>query len=217
MVDDPPHTVTCAVCGVTRLSELASVAPRPPCPECGGTNVSISVSLHEELTFTSSVSATLDPSDQERDWKRRWQEAERRLADLFKPRTDGMSAESIHAARGELHSFYVDCYHLKDYLKNEAATTGVSKQQVEDAITADPALALLADLANLDKHAVLTRRLRSAHTPKIVAASGTSGPGDGWRLNLEIDHGGAKLDGLKVASEALDAWRAHLTTWGLLK
>jgi hypothetical protein len=58
-----------------------------------------------------------------------------------------LSSEAIHAARHQLHSLYIQAYHLKDALKDESTTTGVGGQKVEDAITNTPELALLADLA----------------------------------------------------------------------
>jgi hypothetical protein len=76
---------------------------------------------------------------------------------------------------------------------------------VEDAITNTPELALLADLANLanldnlDKHARLTKSARSGDVPRIVAACGHSEADGGWRLDLEIAHGGRTLDGVEVA------------------
>jgi hypothetical protein len=60
-----------------------------------------------------------------------------------------MSGVAINAANHRLQSFYIQAYHLKDALKSAPA--------IEPAIAADPALALLADLANLDKHSRLNR------------------------------------------------------------
>lgn len=121
-------------------------------------------------------------------------------------------------ARDELHSFYIECYHLKDALIVEASTLGITKRQVEDAITADPVLALLADLANLDKHAKLNTSkhpARSGHVPAIGHASGASNSA-GWRLELPIIHAGTERDGLDVARQAVEAWRRLLTGWKLL-
>lgn len=214
-MDNSPHMLTCFGCGTTRPSDLASITPRPPCPKCGSVNVNIGVSLHAELTQTASVSATLTPSDQARGWERRWKEIERKGAALFEPRPGGMSADLIHAAHDELQTFYISCYHLKDSLISEAASTGVDGQTIERAITANPALALLADLANLDKHAKLNTRPRNGHLPKIAHARSTSTE-SGWRLDLTIVHAGVERDGLTVAAEAVDAWKLALTGWGLL-
>jgi hypothetical protein len=51
----------------------------------------------------------------------------------------------------------------------------------------------------------------------IVRATGTrSSESDGWRLNLEIDQGGRRLDGLQVAKDAVDAWRKAVPGWRLV-
>jgi hypothetical protein len=82
---------------------------------------------------------------------------------------------------------------------------------------ADPALSLLADLANLDKQSRLNRPPRSGEVPRIVSVSGEQpGSGGGWRLCLRIQHKGQALDGMDIAREAMDAWRTYLRTFGLL-
>lgn len=88
---------------------------------------------------------------------------------------------------------------------------------MEAAVTNEPALALLADLANLDKHGNLNRPPRSGHVPMILGASGSSSTANGgWKLELEIEDDGARLDGLEVAGEAVTAWRRVLSGWGLI-
>jgi hypothetical protein len=42
-----------------------------------------------------------------------------------------------------VHSFYVQTYHIKDALIADAASTGTAEAVVEQAVTGDPALALL--------------------------------------------------------------------------
>jgi hypothetical protein len=52
--------------------------------------------------------------------------------------------------------------------------------------------------------------------PALKDLSGTSLPGGGWRLDLEIEHGSKVVDGLELASEAVDAWRGLLEGWSLI-
>ena len=197
--------------------ELAKGAPRTSCPTCGSIAITVSHELRVSMAISGTVDASLRPGDQTRGWNRRWIEIERDLADLLKPHLGGCSAEEIHGARHRLHSFYIQAYHLKDATKAEHASTGVAKATVEAAITNEPALALLADLANLDKHGNLNKPPRSGDVPRIQGAAGTSSSGRaGWRLDLEIDHAGKQHDGLGVAEDAVDAWRSVLRQWGLL-
>jgi hypothetical protein len=186
---------------------------------CGGTAVTYGRAIHEVTNTEGHLTTLLIPGDQSRDWKRRFAEAERELKELLEPRTGSRSAERINNERHKLHSFYVQTYHIKDALTADAASTGVAAAVVEQAVTNDPALALLADLANLDKHGKLDKGSRSGHVPMIKGAKGTTAhtsQPETWRLDLEIEHAGRTLDGLQVADEAVRSWRQHLTGWGLL-
>ena len=151
--------------------------------------------------------------DHTRDWKRRWHEIE--SAAILGPQPGGISDTTIHAARADLEAFYVECFHLRDHLANDASVP-LNRKQIDDAINATPPLALVADLANVGKHAVLHYTLHSGHEPTIVSEGATSGDGDGWRLKVEVDHAGSRLDGVTVANDAVAAWKARLTSWGLL-
>jgi hypothetical protein len=214
----PMNPVSCGSCGAPRPAELATGSPRTECPKCGATAINIQVNLHETLTMTDTVSVVLQPADQGRGWHRRWEEVERDLIELQAPHTVGFSTQEIHAARHRLHSFYVQAYHLKDALKLEASSTGIPVAAVEAAVTNDPSLALLADLANLDKHGNLTKAPRSGHVPviKSVKGSSTGSCAGGWRLDMAIGHDTQTLDGLQVAQNAVDAWRRALSGWNLI-
>lgn len=107
--------------------------------------------------MTDSLTATLTPADQDRGWDRRWLEIQRAQNRLAAPRTGGMSAEAVHQAVQEFMSFFGLAYHLKDALK-AAAPQGLQGSVVENTISNDPTLALLADLANLDKHFVSMKK-----------------------------------------------------------
>jgi hypothetical protein len=64
--------------------------------------------------------------------------------------------------------------------KTESRSLGLSEKEIEAAITAEPALALLTDLANLDKHLNLNPPPRSGDIPQIGDATGFQrGSGEG--------------------------------------
>jgi hypothetical protein len=223
MVDHPmfPHRlaspVTCSECGSGRSAESASESPRSPCPECGSTAISVQIGVADEVNVAVSVSVALQPADQERGWQRRLAEANRDLDVLLAPQWSELSGDAIHAARHRLHSVYIHAYHVKDALKADSPSHGVSRETIEAAISGDPDLALLADLANLDKHGNLTRPSRSGHVPEVVSVKGVragSGSG-GWRLEVAISHAGREVDGLVAARRAVDAWSRRLGAWGL--
>lgn len=213
--------VKCKGCGAQRPAVLASTTEKPPCPNCGETAIEVGVtSVTESVGILESVEAALGPAEQERTWERRWQDAQDHLNRLLTPRSEPLSAAAIHAAHADLQAFYIQTYHLKDSLRASSATTGISEQKIENEINNNPDLALLADLANLDKHYRLSRKSRSGDTPKIVSvrginSSGGTAPG-GWRLGVEIEHLGHRLDGLHVAKRATAAWEHALKRWNLL-
>ena len=174
------------------------------------------MSIATELNISSEVSIGLRPGQQSRDWRRRWSEIQRELSHLDAPRTGELSADGVHAAVHQLQSFYIQAYHLKDALKADASSHGISGQAIESAITSDPDLSLLADLANTDKHFQLTRRPRSGDAPTVDAQGVQSGSGEGgWRLALTISHKSKTQDGVEFARRAVDAWRRQLAAWCL--
>ncbi len=129
-----------------------------------------------------------------------------------------MSAETIHSLSHRLQSLFIQTYHLKDSLKAASSSHGISHAAIEAAISQDADLALIADLANLDKHGNLNRTPRSGHVPKLLSAEGMSAGSvsQGWRLILSIAHAGTIRDGLDVARAAVHAWERRLAGWGLI-
>jgi hypothetical protein len=99
--------------------------------------------------------------EQERTWEMRWQIAQDQLNRLLASRSEPLSPDAVHMAHADLQAFYIQTYHLKDALRAACATTGISEQTVENEINNNPDLALLADLANLDKHYRLSKKTRS--------------------------------------------------------
>ena len=213
--------VKCKGCGAQRPAELASTTEKPPCPNCGETAIVVGVTLAtESISILESVEAALGPAEQERTWERRWQDAQEHLSRLLAPRSEPLSASVINAAHADLQAFYVQTYHLKDALRASSAKTGISGQTVENEINNSLDLALLADLANLDKHYQLSKKYRSGDAPKIVGVHGVTSSGGAtpgsWRLHVEIEHLGNRLDGLDIAKRVIVAWDQALRRWNLL-
>ena len=110
----------------------------------------------------------------------------------------------------------MNAYHLKDDLIAASPNTGISRTAIENAVTNDPDLALLCDLANLTKHRHLNKP-RTGHVPRILRWAGTGSPsGTGWHLTFTIEHNGHTIDGLNIVQHAIDAWQRILHTWQLI-
>ena len=120
----------------------------------------------------------------------------------------------------EIYAFFQNCYHLKEYLKNDPAFTKHSNQDVEDFVNNTPALAICADICNGLKHLILNKPPRSGDIPKIsrknIALSinetiGSNKPTEvKIKASIEIDHKGTKLDAFQVATDALRAWSSFI-------
>ena len=172
--------------------------------------------ISESATAKDTVLGELFPSAQVRDWKLRWKLIEGELPRILALHTEPTSADSIQVAQQRLHSFLIHAFHLKDALIDAASGLGISKSDVENAIKADARLALLADLANADKHLTLTNPLKSGILPVIGRVSGVDQAEGGWKLSVPVAHGSRTLDGLGVAEDAVKAWRQQLTLWRLI-
>jgi hypothetical protein len=208
--------VTCTSCGAERPDDSAAGPVITPCSSCGST--AVTVQLSAVMAATSSASAVLDVglADLGWGWRRHWEDIETGLTELLAPPTEIRSPDAIRSARDRLFAYYCRVLHLEDALIAEAGTTGVSVTTVRNAVDNEPDLALAADLCNLGKHVTLTRRTRSGVAPTVSALMGFGNSAGGWRLGLQIDHGGTQREGLQIASAAVDAWRRVLTGWRLI-
>jgi hypothetical protein len=207
--------VQCSNCGAERSALWRTAGPPTPCLRCGDTHLVVTVAARATMRFGARAAATLVIESPE-GWESHWQDIERELAAVQERRTGTLSAEAIADATRQLRSFYILAFHLRDDLIEEAPTTDVSAATVKAAVRNDPTLALLADLANLDKHGKLNDPPKSGHVPRLGEARGAQNlDRPGWQLHLVIEHDGQELDGMQVAADAVEAWRRVLTGWGL--
>src|SRR5688572_12747241 len=63
-----------------------------------------------------------------------------------------------------VHTFFQNCYHLKDWLRSDTAIHQSVRDAVEPHVNASRELRMCADICNGGKHAVLTSR-RSGDNP----------------------------------------------------
>lgn len=208
--------VTCSSCESNRDSKLAYEKERPVCPNCGTSTVKISMHVTSIVQVAGSASLRLKPEIQYPGWCQRWAKIQADIQRLTLPRTEPLSSNAIHLAYNELHSFFVQLYHLKDWLIKDSQNTSIPCETIESTITKTPELALLADLANLDKHGELSRPPRSGDIPKIIEVTGVMSKNSGWHLAVEIEHKGKAYDGLKIAMSTVRAWERNLKSWLLI-
>lgn len=211
-------SISCSECGYELDPEWAHRPDRPPCPQCGATGVAIAVDIATEINIASEIEVGIGPSDPERDWAQRWNEIQTELHRIDRRYDPPPTSEAVMTANGDLFQFFVRAYHLKDALILDPSS-GLLKKTVEDAVSDTPALALLADLCNLNKHYEWdpSKTPRSGGIPKPGKVFGVMpGAGGQWRLRSEIEHLGATLDGMEIARAAVEAWRQKLAGWNMI-
>src|SRR5439155_15063549 len=107
----------------------------------------------------------------------------------------------------EIYAFFLNCYHLKDWIIHDSRT-GATAQQIEDFIDTHRPLRLCADICNSLKHLRLTRPERSGESPafgrKQFALHLGSGPTT-ISLKYEIDTSTGPTDAFQLATECIDA------------
>ncbi len=148
-----------------------------------------------------------------------------------------------HAAADAANSFFIECHHLKDWLKKDSRIK--KDQDVEDAITNSPSLSIAADLCNSFKHAGLKNEPRSgkqlekknmAYSLDLPASGGTGhikmpeNPSDGDTITVSTSNrqgppratarifftlGGKKYDAMKIAVGCMADWDTFLVSRGI--
>ncbi len=112
----------------------------------------------------------------------------------------------------DIYSFFQNCYHLKDWLRDDPKYTTHSNSEIEAHVTNNAHLCICADVCNGLKHLTL-RTLRSGAEPKFgkkTIAVNIGAPGANAHITIgvkiEIVHNGKSYDAFDVATGALKAW-----------
>jgi len=118
----------------------------------------------------------------------------------------------------EVHAFFPNCYHLKDWIKNDESLklSEQEKQKVEDFISNNYHLSLCADICNSIKHLKLTSRPRSDKDPSLgnikykvrLGSEPTT-----IAVEVSIDTTDGPLDAYELAKECIHAWEEFIKQW----
>ncbi len=118
----------------------------------------------------------------------------------------------------EIYAFFLNCYHLKDWIKHDPAAPGTAQQAIEGYVSANRSLRLCADICNSLKHLRLTSS-RSGENPtfgqKHFALSLEPGQPTTISLKYEVDTTAGPVDAFQLATECVAAWDGFLTTHAL--
>jgi hypothetical protein len=117
----------------------------------------------------------------------------------------------------EVCAFFMNCYHLKDWIKHDGTVAENVRRSVELHIDSSRPLKLCADICNSLKHLRL-RPGRSGESPdfgkkQIGLALGAGPPAVDFKY--EIDTATGPIDAFQLATDCVRAWEVFMTTNGL--
>ena len=75
----------------------------------------------------------------------------------------------VNIRLNDIYAFFIFCFHMKDWIKNDDLVSAKAKSEVEDFVGNTPCLRVCADIANGMKHYKLDRQ-RSTTRPKFTLA-----------------------------------------------
>jgi hypothetical protein len=116
----------------------------------------------------------------------------------------------------DLQHFFQDCWHLKDWIKNDTSVTKGLKDAIEGEVKAHKSLRIAADIAIGCKHLSRTTNREGAYvTSKSVIAHLGQARGVDVFHTITLDDG-STLSAQDVARDAFRAWDAVLRNCGLI-
>jgi hypothetical protein len=119
----------------------------------------------------------------------------------------------------EIYAFFLNCYHLKDWIRYDSTVAAQIQQSVEPYINSNRSLRLCADICNSLKHLHLTSS-RSGESPSFGKKRYALNLGPGLRptisLKYEVDTNSGPEDAFSLATDCIAAWGAFLNANGLL-
>jgi hypothetical protein len=138
-----------------------------------------------------------------------------RWFERFKTINSGkMHTTSTENYEDEVHAFFQNCYHLKDWIKNDTSITRLL--DVEKYINATVSLQLCADICNALKHLSRNRPNRSGKDPEfgkqeVFLDLGTSGRA--IRITYWVDTKDGPMDAFALATDCVAAWDCYIRTY----
>jgi hypothetical protein len=118
----------------------------------------------------------------------------------------------------DVWNFFQNCWHLKDWIKNDTAIDSVHREPVECDVKKVDELVICADLCNRSKHLKLTRKCVDADVTGRDITVSAAPPGKGYgeyNFKITIDDG-RTFDAINVARISVKKWAGLLTSYGVI-
>jgi len=135
-----------------------------------------------------------------------------RLYESFKEINDGkIHDKSSEFYQDVVYAFFMNCHHLKDWIKNDPAAASVTNN-VENYINNNPDLRLCADICNGVKH---LRRVsnRSGERPEFGKKKAKLYIGSGpttISVKYEINTDSGTIDAFELSTKCMKAWKIFI-------
>jgi hypothetical protein len=107
----------------------------------------------------------------------------------------------------EIYAFFMNCYHLKDWIRKDPAAASVTNQ-VENYINNNTELSLCADICNGLKHFHFDGD-RSGENPEFGKKKAKLDIGSGLTtiaVKYEINTSSGSIDAFDLATKCMNAW-----------
>jgi hypothetical protein len=157
-------------------------------------------------------------------WAEQWSRVERWFSHFSETNSGRSHDQASDNYQDEVYAFFQNCYHLKDWLRNDPASSALVRADIESTISGSPNLSLCADLCNGSKHLTLTRNIRSSADTHVgsrhfevglSSGSGSDSP-PSIAVKYEVQSGGSVYDAFTVAQSCMIEWGDYLKSKGLL-
>ena len=118
----------------------------------------------------------------------------------------------------DIWCFFQNCWHLKDWVKNDGAISIKHRDAVEKDVRKFEELKICEDLANRSKHLKLTRNIQmNAEVKKRNTIIFAGPPGEGYgKYEFKIQTAnGREFDAIEVAKKSVEHWETILRSYGV--
>jgi hypothetical protein len=150
-------------------------------------------------------------------WTEQWDRVYRWLRRVQESAIGRMHDSPTDVYQDDVYAFFQNCYHLKDWLKNDVSSASVVRD-VEALISASPELSLCADLANGSKHLKLTRHRvdPDARVGQRDYSLDIGSQGITIAVRYVIEAGGSSYEAVALAESCYRTWEDYLLAKHLL-
>ena len=118
----------------------------------------------------------------------------------------------------EVISFFIHCYHIRDWIIN-LSKTPVTSKEIDEFINNHDALRICADLCNGEKHCRLVRNKRTGGQPhiayrdyRVTHYTPDSGALSTYKASYKIKSGPCLHDALEIAEQCITLWEEFVSS-----